>query len=357
VRPQDAELTKLLNESFVPVRLVNMKDVDLNFFQFDYDLTFAVLMMNANGYVYSRFGSMDGTHTTDRMSVEGLKHAMRAVRSTHPTRVKAVPPLRLPPTTLNDLPAFAQSKQAGEACYHCHFVGAFRFKQLRVENKFTKAMVHQFPLPENIGITLDVDKNNLVKAVTPESPADQAGVRTGDVLVNAIAPGQVGALNLYTAADLQFALNEVADPGFVLLHVLRAKERITVSLKLPSGWRKHDVSWRSSQATFAPTVGVWGMALSAEEKRARGIAADRMAVKVTFFFNGPEWVASRGALQLNDVIVGINGETLPSMTIRQFHSHFRLNFNVGDTVTLNVLRGDRKLDLPVPCTKAGDGEV
>ena len=40
------------------------------------------------------------------------------------------------------------------------------------------------------------------------------------------------------------------------------------------------------------------------------------------------------------------------MTTRQFHSYFRMTFNVGDSVTLNVLRGGEKLGLIVPCVDA-----
>ena len=58
---------------------------------------------------------------------------------------------------------------------------------------------------------------------------------------------------------------------------------------------------------------------------------------------------------MDDVIVGINGKELPSMTMRQFHSHFRLAFNVGGTAVLNVLRGDQRLEIPVPCLDIRDG--
>ena len=52
---------------------------------------------------------------------------------------------------------------------------------------------------------------------------------------------------------------------------------------------------------------------------------------------------------MDDVIVGVNGRSLKSMTVRQFHSYFRLAFNVGDTETLNVLRGKQRLAIRVPC--------
>ena len=42
------------------------------------------------------------------------------------------------------------------------------------------------------------------------------------------------------------------------------------------------------------------------------------------------------------------------MTARQFHSYFRLNFYVGEAAVLNVLRGEQRLDIPIPCLDMGE---
>ena len=80
-----------------------------------------------------------------------------------------------------------------------------------------------------------------------------------------------------------------------------------------------------------------------------------MALRVSDLFAGPEWAKTRGDLRLNDVIVGVNGRPLPPMTIQQFHVYFRLTFNVGDTATLSVLRGDQRLAIQVPCLEVREG--
>jgi hypothetical protein len=41
------------------VRLVKITGVDLNVFDFDYDLTFAVFFLNAQGKVLGRYGGRD----------------------------------------------------------------------------------------------------------------------------------------------------------------------------------------------------------------------------------------------------------------------------------------------------------
>jgi hypothetical protein len=79
-----------------------------------------------------------------------------------------------------------------------------------------------------------------------------------------------------------------------------------------------------------------------------------MALRVSFFFPGEQWQKTRGDLKMNDVIVGINGQSLPTLTTRQFHSRFRLSFDVGDTATLNVLRGGERVEVRVPCLDVGE---
>lgn len=376
MRPEDPELARLL-ERFVPVRLTSMKGVDLNRFRFDYDQTFAVLMMDAEGYTYSRFGSNDEKGDAGRMSVAGLKHAMEGVLARHRTRNGTLKrpdrtptplatggnrPVAAPAAAKNsskaaetsskaafaiaDYPAFAKTKMAQQACYHCHYANDARFLQSRADGTFRKSMLFQYPFPENIGITLEVDRNNIVKTVLPGTAADKAGIRAGDQIIAA------NSLPILTSADLQFALDPVPEPGKVLLEIERAGKRLSpLALALGPGWRRSDISWRPSQGGIAPTVGLWAERLSEAQKKERGIAAGDMALRVSFLFPGAQAARSRGELKMNDVIVGINGRNLPAMNTRQFHSHFRLNFNVGDTVTLNILRGSQRLDVPVPCVE------
>ena len=341
--PQDPELSKLLGE-FVPVRIVNFKGVDLNRFRFDYDLTFAVLMMDADGHTYSRFGSQDWHSSSDRMSVPGLKRAMREVLALHGARKPASPAAAKPRATLADIPAFTRMKAAKEECYHCHFANNARIAESMAKGTFTKEQLFQYPLPENLGITLDVDANNVVKSVAAGSAAQKAGVRSGDILT------QAEAVPVITAADLQFALNEVPDPGKVTLHLTRDGRRLPpTTLDLPRGWRRTDISWRPSAGGVPPQVGIWGRPLNESEKRQRGIPPDKLGIQVNFMFPGAHWAKTRGDLKSGDILTGINGEALPHMTTRQFHSHFRLAFNVGDTATLNVLRGGQRVEVRVPC--------
>src|SRR5207245_9012906 len=157
------------------------------------------------------------------------------------------------PFTLDYIPTFKDRKIAARECAHCHYANNFRFARLRAEGKFSKEMLFQYPHPENIGVTLDVDHNNVVKAVRPRAPAGQAGVKPGDVIVRA------DATPVLTCSDLQFALNTVPSDRTVTLQLERGAARLPPTvLHLPHGWRRTDISWRASQDGTPPIVGIWG---------------------------------------------------------------------------------------------------
>ena len=347
VRPQDPELTQLLRR-FTLVRITNFKGVDLSKFKFDYDLTFAILFMDPNAEgVYSRFGTQDHRSSAARMSIAGLKKVMREVLAAHAAAEPLAPAAKRPPTTLIDIPAFKTSRMAKSECYHCHFAGNARFLQLRQEGKFTKAALFQYPLPENLGLTLEVDRNNVIKAVAPGSPAQRAGVRAGDVIRG------IGSAAVRTSADLQFGLEKIADPGKAQLTLARDGRTRVVSLDLPKGWRRSDVSWRASHGGIPPTVGIWGRPLTEQQKRQRGLRPEGLAILVNFFFRGEQWVKTRGGLHMGDIIIDVDGKKLLTLTTRQFHSRFRIDHEVGQKAVLTVLRGDQRLDLTVLCLDVG----
>lgn len=342
--PQDAELKQLLDQ-FVPVRITNFKGIHVNRFRFDYDLTFVVLMMDAEGRIYSRFGTNDAHHSPHLMSIPGLKKAMKDVLALHRSKGPKPPaPPADPLRPATSYPAFQKLKMAKDACYHCHYENNARFAQARYDGVFKKEMVFQYPHPENLGIRLETDANNVIHSVRPGSPAEKAGLRAGDTLQ------QAESTRVITGADLQFVLNEVPDPGKVTLTVTRSGAALPPAvLDLPRGWRRTDVSWRPSQEGAGPGMGFWGTPLPAAEKTKLGIPADRLAIRANFMFPGAKWAQTRGELRDGDVVVGLDGRALPEMTMRQFHSHFRLTYDYGQKVRVSVLRGGQKFDFEVPC--------
>src|SRR4051812_49889258 len=60
-----------------------MNNVDLNVFQFDYDVTLAIFFMNADGRIYARYGGRDHTTSTSHHSAASLRKAMREALAVH----------------------------------------------------------------------------------------------------------------------------------------------------------------------------------------------------------------------------------------------------------------------------------
>ena len=86
----DAEVAKGSNvirelavKHFIPVRQVEMKGVDLSLFQFDHDLNWAAMFINADGVIYARYGTQSAAGADAYNSIEGLRQTMLRVLQLH----------------------------------------------------------------------------------------------------------------------------------------------------------------------------------------------------------------------------------------------------------------------------------
>ena len=81
-----------LADKFVRVRLPRIDWVDLNLFEFDYDLTFMAFFLNAEEQVYARYGGRDANNPDSRQSLAGLRYTMRSVLQMHEGNEKTFAP-------------------------------------------------------------------------------------------------------------------------------------------------------------------------------------------------------------------------------------------------------------------------
>jgi S1-C subfamily serine protease len=56
--------------------------------------------------------------------------------------------------------------------------------------------------------------------------------------------------------------------------------------------------------------------------------------------------AAQAGIRAGDIIIGIDDRPL-EMTMLEFNVYVRLNHQVGDRITYNVLRNGKRLDLPM----------
>jgi hypothetical protein len=327
-------------QSFVLVRVTRMREVNLALFDFDYDLTWMGFFISPKEKVYGRYGGRDGGAADGRVSVAGLSYALQAALEKHRAGRPPASPARPPAvrSTVVDYPAFR--RLPANACVHCHQVYDVRRESLQMENKWSVDEIWVYPQPENIGLTLEVDRGDRVARVTAGSPAARAGLLAGDRLT------RVDDLPVASIADVQYALHRIRTGHKVTVARERDGEELTVTLELPDGWRKTDLSWRWSLRGIDPAPPVRGDDLTSEEKAALGLSSQFLA-----FRQGPfvAPAAERAGVRQNDVVLGIDGKQL-EMTAQQFGAYIRLGYKVGDRVTFNLLRAGRKLDVSVTLT-------
>ncbi len=317
------------------VRLVRITGVDLRLFEFDYDLTWAAFFLSPDEKIYGRFGGRDAGGPDGRLSLTGLRHAMLAALDAHQRKDGVTVPRAGKPLLAEDYPA-ARRLSRGE-CIHCHQVNEFRREQRKEAGTWRREELWVYPQPENVGLALEVDRGNRVRTVTPGSPADRAGLRAGDTLV------QLNELPVASFADAQYALHRAPAQGKVSIAWQRGKEKLSATLELAAGWRKTNLTWRPSLLDILTGITVYGEELTAAEKLKLGLTARRLAFRQQTPVHRH---AQEAGVREGDIIIGIDGQSM-EMTLPEFLAHVRRNHLVGDRITLNVIRGGKRLDLPL----------
>jgi S1-C subfamily serine protease len=192
-----------------------------------------------------------------------------------------------------------------------------------------------YPLPENVGLTLDVDAGDRVKAVVPGSAAGRAGIRAGDRLAR---------LNGYPVAsfgDASYALHKAPARGAIPVTWTRGGREHSAELEVADGWRKTNLTWRPSMLDLLPSLPFSGDDLTPAEKKQLGLAADRAA----FRQDGTVHATLRAAgVRKDDVVIGFDGSGVDG-ALGDLLGHARRNYLVGDEIMINVIRGGKRVDL------------
>jgi hypothetical protein len=359
VRPSTQLIAAL--SAYVPVRVTDMSGVDLRTFRFEWSLTFAVLLMNADGGIYRRFGSGDGRDSEAMLSEASFLATLAYGLEDHALGRVAETPEAGGRLTVEDLAPMKRrlAKQA-LSCVHCHTVGDMYREDAQAAGTFRTDDVWRHPPADRLGLRLDRDDQTKIVAVLPDSPAAQAGVRIGEHLV------RVGGVEVRTEADARARLDRESGEA-VTIEIGLAPERPTphedagaarrlVKLSLPAGWRRGDaldLSWRSDMWHLRPNPGFGGPLLGGDAKAKLGLPRDAFALRVNYLIDfGPHPEDGRNAkkagLKKGDVLLAVDGRS-DFVTEREFQAWFRLTRKPGTTVALDVLSGGvrRTLQLPV----------
>src|SRR5436305_14817408 len=111
-----------------------MRGVDLDLFDFDYDLTWMAFFLGSDARVLGRYGGRDADAPEGRVSRAGRRYAMAAALEAHQRGAGARPPAQAP-RTAEQLPAAARLPQT--ACIRCHQVYDLRRESLQMSGKWS----------------------------------------------------------------------------------------------------------------------------------------------------------------------------------------------------------------------------
>ncbi len=322
------------------VRLPQVDRLDLNLFEFDLDVTLMIFFLDADERVYARYGGRDAKSADSRHSLSGLRYTMESVLAAHGRQKDAGQPegarLDFAPKS-QDSPKYLRDVAArsfARGCLHCHQVKEVFNNELRRAGKWDREMIYRYPLPENLGLTLETDRGNVIKSVADKTPAAAAGLQPGDLVQ------RLNGVPIRSFGDAQYALDRALRTGSIEIVWKRGERAMQEKLSLPGGWRKTEVVWRASMRGLIPFPRVGGKDLTAEEKKALGLSPARLAFRQRDFVSA---VLKQVGIRSGDVVLGFDHKPL-EMTAEEFTRYVQNTYLVGDKVTINVLRDGKRQD-------------
>jgi hypothetical protein len=323
-----------------------MDGIDLNRFVFDYDLTFAALLMNADGTVYHRFGGRDYKSADTYLSMPALVKLMKETLSEHAEyQKKPSPPKGKPKRTINDIPAFA--KKPKPKCVHCHMVNDSERSTAQQKNQWSKDDIWLWPLPDRVGFKVDPADPAVVLEVSKGSAADQAGVKKGDRLA------KFGSMVPRSLHDYQFVLEFAPKESATIPFEIDGGKK--GDLKLKKGWRAGDpldLSWRPSMWGLSPQTGFGGKRLTPDELKKEGLPEDAFAFRVGYIVDWGDKAylgknVKGAGIQKGDIVLSVEGKN-DFFNEMHFQTWFRLTLRPGMKVKVELLRGGKRQTAMLP---------
>uniref|UniRef100_A0A7C2K1S4 Signaling protein n=1 Tax=Schlesneria paludicola TaxID=360056 RepID=A0A7C2K1S4_9PLAN len=338
---------QVAREKFVSVRQVEMKGVDLNLFQFDHDLNWAGMFLNADGVIYARYGTQSAEGPDAYNSIDGLLSTMHRVLELHanypnnraellgkrgPDR-PAASALELP--GLRNPEKYAKQTERSN-CIHCHNIHDAEYQHAVDTGTWSIELLWKYPLPDNLGLKIDRKSGVRIEQVVAGSAAAQAKLSAGEDVV------RMNGQRITSIADMQWVLHHLPNTATNVEVETSVTGKHAVALK--AGWKESDFSWRGSMWNAPPKLQVWMPPLPAEAREKLNLPANVTPLEV-------RWINREGAagqqafadgLREKDVVIAVAGQPVNGDT-KQFNRHVKLHYKLGDVLPLTVLRdGERK---------------
>jgi hypothetical protein len=360
VARRDPVIRDLMDE-FVCVRIVQANRMDLSHFQFDFDQSFAVFLMNSDLTIYGRFGTRSDRPEGEDISLEGLRKAMAQAlrihrdqpafrRSLAGKQVKASrfkTPRDYPSLSEGYRPELDYTGNVARSCIHCHQIRDAERRFVRsTERSIPDDVLFPYPDPEVLGLRMDPSELAKISRVASGSTAERDGFKPGDEIVS--LDGQP----LLSVADMQWVLQNAPATGSLPARVRHEGKTIDRSVTLREGWRRGNISWRATTWDLR-RMGLGGMKLEnldQDGSRSTGVPLDHMALKVAHVGEyGEHAIAKRAGFRKGDVVVSFDGKD-SRMTESELLAYALQQKRPSEEVPVTVVRDDMRktLSLALP---------
>lgn len=348
-------------QQYVCVRVIKANALDLSLFQFDYDLTFAAFLMNADRTIYGRFGTRSHRENVDdELTIQAFRLALARGLELHrgypanreqlagkqPRPVTIKTPEEFPALRGKYGPDLDYAGAVARSCIHCHQVREAERQLHRTEQgRISDQVLFPYPQPDVAGLRLDPTQVARVTEVLPGSSAERAGIRAGDDIRT--LKGQP----ILSIADVQWVLHQAADADSLAVEISRAGNRLQLTLPLAKGWRRaSDLAWRATTWDLR-RMGTGGLVLEdlpADARRPLGLPETALALLVKHVGQFGEHAAGKQAgFQKSDVVVAADGRR-DRLTESELLAYAVQQKRPGEPLSLVVLRNGRELTLTLP---------
>ena len=348
-------------DQFVCVRVVNANTLDLNRFQFDYDLSFSTLFFNADGTLYGRFGSWQ--HQLDELEVStaGFQASLVKALTIHegyPNNQTALAPKQgrsTPFAVPVEIPGLAgkygrevqwDSDKVVQSCVHCHQIGdAFRAWHRERKELIPADLVFPMPEPKTIGINIDPRTTGTIRSLESSSIAEKCGFQKQDQIV------AIDGAPIMSVADIAWALHSAPESGNMRWTVMRDDQKHELDVALPLDWRyETDISSRVGTWEMRAMV-LGGMVLkpaSPEQRATSKLEAGELGLVVKHVGEYAKHAAAKNAgFQKGDILVSVEGIHGTMTESRLIGELLRLYPSKGSAKVI-VVRDGKRIPLTLP---------
>ena len=304
-----------------------MADVDVGLFDFDFDVTLSIFVLNHEKQIYLRYGGRDDRSPDSYLSEKSLANALSKGLAMHARwkdgQLKLPPPPK--PVPAQSYRKIREIVNKGQ-CVHCHHVAQERADLALSKRGFDKKSDPWiFPDPVNLGIDLDKASGNRIETVTGAARA--AGLKPGDVITS------VDGKSVATFSDLQYALHHVGKNARTFEVGLEKGGK--KAIKLPDHWRVTDINRRAIGHRMRPFPEFWAHPITEDRKKELGLKPGGFAGEATRF-----WVKTNGdraGLKQGDIIYEVDG-VQASPLAKTIVVYIRTHYKVGDTIKVRYKR-------------------